>query len=277
LILLNLERRITIKQEDLVGDIFQQMAEYFKMYKVYCTSQEVSMSRLDDLTRSSTKFATFLKETKQDPRSRGLSLCSFLIKPVQRLCKYPLFLRELLKNTPSTHPDYEKLIDAKERIEKVVEAVNEGKKIFEAQQKVLEIQSNIDGVVDLLSPARIFLQQGTLLVSTPQEKQLTELMVYLFSDLIILARKKKENKLLLLTASKEFILKYQVPLESARVILCAEWDVYKHIFQIQTKNKTFTLSSINQGESQKWFETIRKIVKQYQLKKLRVGRSKYDV
>jgi hypothetical protein len=32
-------------------------------------------------------------------------LKSVLIKPVQRILKYPLLLQELLKNTSETHPD----------------------------------------------------------------------------------------------------------------------------------------------------------------------------
>uniref|UniRef100_A0A8C5IIF6 Dynamin-binding protein n=1 Tax=Junco hyemalis TaxID=40217 RepID=A0A8C5IIF6_JUNHY len=38
-----------------------------------------------------------------------MDLGSLLIKPVQRLMKYPLLLRELLNSTPASHPDHEAL------------------------------------------------------------------------------------------------------------------------------------------------------------------------
>lgn len=34
------------------------------------------------------------------------NLHDYLIKPVQRICKYPLLFKELLKCTPAEHPDY---------------------------------------------------------------------------------------------------------------------------------------------------------------------------
>ncbi len=44
------------------------------------------------------KLAAFLDEVKfQHPDSRGLDIGQYLLKPVQRVCKYPLILGELLK------------------------------------------------------------------------------------------------------------------------------------------------------------------------------------
>ena len=34
----------------------------------------------------------------------------FLVKPLQRLCKYPLLIRELLKDTPENHVDRKDLL-----------------------------------------------------------------------------------------------------------------------------------------------------------------------
>lgn len=35
----------------------------------------------------------FLQEASQNPECRGLDLQAWLIKPLQRLCKYPLLMR----------------------------------------------------------------------------------------------------------------------------------------------------------------------------------------
>lgn len=153
---------------------------------------------------------------EQDPRSRGLNLCSFLIKPVQRICKYPLFLRvrtrevtkhqELMKNTPAEHSDFEQLRKSIAKIDEVVEVLNEGKRQFEAMQRILEIQESVEGLTNLLQPARKLIQQGILMVSTRSEYFQTEHALYLFngktltgtlftiSDMLLVVKRKEKAK-----------------------------------------------------------------------------------
>lgn len=38
-----------------------------------------------------------------------MDLQSFIVKPVQRLPKYILLYKDLLKHTPEVHPDYENI------------------------------------------------------------------------------------------------------------------------------------------------------------------------
>jgi hypothetical protein len=46
-----------------------------------------------------------MQKAQNKPQCRKLDLKSFLIKPVQRICQYPLLLQELLKHTPDAHKD----------------------------------------------------------------------------------------------------------------------------------------------------------------------------
>lgn len=63
------------------------------------------MAELEQLYRQA-EYAHFFENCR---RSRGgmsdISLDGFLLTPVQRICKYPLQLAELLKYTPPGHPD----------------------------------------------------------------------------------------------------------------------------------------------------------------------------
>jgi hypothetical protein len=64
-------------------------------------------------------FNKFVDMTMQHPKMRGLKLFAFLIKPCQRLLKYPLLLRELVKCTSEDHPDRERLVLALKKFEEV--------------------------------------------------------------------------------------------------------------------------------------------------------------
>eukprot|EP01090_Pellita_catalonica_P021835 TRINITY_DN827_c0_g1_i3.p2 TRINITY_DN827_c0_g1~~TRINITY_DN827_c0_g1_i3.p2 ORF type:complete len:424 (-),score=94.27 TRINITY_DN827_c0_g1_i3:2221-3492(-) len=130
-----------------VGDSFLQMADFLKMYSVYCSNQNAAMTAVVDETQNNRDFAVFLAYTQAKPESRSLDLNSFLIKPVQRVCKYPLLLRELIKHTPKDHPDYEKLLQAYDKMEQSVSSINERKKELENLQKMFEIQAKVSGVL----------------------------------------------------------------------------------------------------------------------------------
>ncbi|MDP2436501.1 MAG: RhoGEF domain-containing protein, partial [archaeon] len=72
------------------------------IYTPYCLNQTKAVATYERVTTSK-KYALFAKlvtDALADPACDNLPLMSFLIKPVQRLCKYPLLLRELLKSTP---------------------------------------------------------------------------------------------------------------------------------------------------------------------------------
>ena len=98
------------------------------------------MDRLD----GDTPFGEFIYNQTLVEECRGLTLFSFLIKPIQRICKYPLLLRDLLKSTEESHPDHENLVKSLQKIEEVVAYVNDRKRLAENLQKILDVQKQIE-------------------------------------------------------------------------------------------------------------------------------------
>lgn len=75
-----------------VSDLFLKNADKFISYTLYCSHQNTSLAKLKELQAKSA-FRAFLEEAYKTAGTRGLDLGSFLLKPVQRLCKYPLLLK----------------------------------------------------------------------------------------------------------------------------------------------------------------------------------------
>jgi len=236
-----------------VGKIFLVMADYLKMYKVYCASHTNSVTTLEQLISSYPKFKAFVQDVEADPRSRGLTLNSFLIKPVQRICKYPLLLRELLKITNQNHSDYTSLVNAIDKIDTVVDVINEGKRMFEAQHKVLYVQENVDGISSLLLPSRFLVREGILSI-TQSDVPTTQYYAFLFNDLLVLTKKRKD-KIFSSSFSKSFKLQDQIGLEGARIIPIDDGKK-QYVWQIATPKKTFTLSCPKNEEGHLWFECM---------------------
>ncbi|KAK9373010.1 uncharacterized protein V1513DRAFT_486463 [Lipomyces chichibuensis] len=126
------------EQESFVGDTFlQAIPQLEKVYKVYCHSHEASIQRLHQLTaNNSTQMSRWLDACHQASlsRTKAWNLESLLIKPVQRLMKYPLLLKLLAECTPISHPDKNSLGKAAIDIQGVADRTNEEqrRKDFEA-------------------------------------------------------------------------------------------------------------------------------------------------
>jgi len=226
-----------------------------------------AVKRIGELSQTNVQFKQFLDECHTDSRVRKLPLSSFLIKPVQRITKYPLLFKELVLNTPKEHPDFERLIEVKQKIEHIVVHVNEGQRRFEAQQRILSIQNSIDGEFELLAPARVLLREGTILMKISNTDKPSEHQIFLFNDMILFAKK----NILSLFAGKEFNLVAEVPFEGARLVLWADDETQptRKIFQVITGDKTFTLGFVGKEETQSWFNSIKKAIKEFQQRKLK--------
>eukprot|EP01126_Amoeba_proteus_P049597 TRINITY_DN5810_c4_g1_i1.p1 TRINITY_DN5810_c4_g1~~TRINITY_DN5810_c4_g1_i1.p1 ORF type:complete len:435 (-),score=116.40 TRINITY_DN5810_c4_g1_i1:81-1355(-) len=114
-------------EEMPIGDIFVEAAPSLQGYKTYCTNQSDAFALLEELMECNKDFKEFLEECMSNPRCRGLGLQAWLIKPLQRLCKYPLLLREMLRNTTMNTTDYFTLLEADEKIGQTVAFVNQEK------------------------------------------------------------------------------------------------------------------------------------------------------
>lgn len=76
-----------------LGEIFYEFAPLFKLYAVYCSNQPNLNSLIVQLKENNEEFKEYLKQAQRLDACRKLDIQSFLIQPLQRLCKYPLLLK----------------------------------------------------------------------------------------------------------------------------------------------------------------------------------------
>lgn len=178
----------------LIGPMFTQLAASLKTYSLYCNNHQRALDTVEECQQKNPEFAAFLEQQLANPACKGLSFTSYLIKPIQRVCKYPLLLRELLLHTKPTHADYSALVAADEAISKAVDEINEAKRSSENVAKIIRIKNLIDaskkGQLQLLAPTRRFLFESSFrdLVSSSKTEPS---MWYMFSDMILCLRPKK--------------------------------------------------------------------------------------
>ncbi len=107
-----------------------QLPRLTQIYGAYCTSHAASMQRLQDLLASSALTENFIKETMVEARhfTNAWDLASLLIKPVQRVMKYPLLMQQIVKKTDPEADDYAALSQACVELEALADRINELKR-----------------------------------------------------------------------------------------------------------------------------------------------------
>ena len=87
-----------------------------------------------------------------------MTITYYLITPVQRIPRYLMLLKDLLKLTDKSHNDYQNILEANERISKIADYVN--CQILEAQsQKAMQaLKTEIQGLADLEKDGRVIIK-----------------------------------------------------------------------------------------------------------------------
>ncbi|CAI7585486.1 unnamed protein product [Penicillium glandicola] len=113
-----------------VGQIFvEHMAQMEKVYTDYLKNHDAANKKLQVVQRNP-KVGFWLSECQKGAvdLTTAWDLDSLLVKPVQRILKYPLILRDLLESTPNDHPDQAAIATALEEVTNVSHRINELKK-----------------------------------------------------------------------------------------------------------------------------------------------------
>jgi hypothetical protein len=90
-----------------VGDIMLAHVANFEPFVRYGAHQIIGKYEFEKEKSANPWFADFVNKTERLPQSRKLELNGYLTKPITRLGRYNLLLREILKHTPKDHPDQE--------------------------------------------------------------------------------------------------------------------------------------------------------------------------
>jgi hypothetical protein len=89
--------------------------------------------------------AVFRQSRRFKPGTDQLDLSSLLVMPIQRIPRYVLLLKELLKYTPESHVDFNSIHQALSMMEETANMMNEKKREAENLEKLDQIQSSLSG------------------------------------------------------------------------------------------------------------------------------------
>ncbi|XP_069641292.1 intersectin-1 isoform X6 [Haliaeetus albicilla] len=127
----------------MIGDILTAQLPHMQPYIRFCSCQLNGAALIQQKTDEVPEFKEFVKRLAMDPRCKGMPLSSFLLKPMQRVTRYPLIIKNIIENTPENHPDHSHLKHALEKAEELCSQVNEGVREKENSDRLEWIQAHV--------------------------------------------------------------------------------------------------------------------------------------
>ncbi|XP_072248671.1 rho guanine nucleotide exchange factor 17-like [Leuresthes tenuis] len=213
-------------------------------------------------------FHKFLEQNMRENKEKQ-ALGDLMIKPVQRIPRYELLVKDLLKHTPEDHPDHPLLLDAQRDIKRLAEKINKGRRSAEEAERearvIQEIEAHIEGVEHILNPQRKFLRQEIVMeAKTVGGKK--DRSLFLFSDLIICTTLKRKSGSLrrssmslysaasVIDTSSKYKFLWKLPLEDVEVVKSPTQATNKESIQKMISRLDEDLSTL--GQISKLSETL---------------------
>ncbi|XP_058436738.1 spermatogenesis-associated protein 13 isoform X3 [Marmota monax] len=172
-----------------IGSCFLQHQEGFAIYSEYCNNHPGACVELSNLMKQG-KYRHFFEACRLLQQMIDIALDGFLLTPVQKICKYPLQLAELLKYTTQEHSDYNNIKAAYEAMKNVACLINERKRKLESVDKIARWQVSIVGWegLDILDRSSELIHSGELTKITKQGKS-QQRTFFLFDHQLVSCKK----------------------------------------------------------------------------------------
>ncbi|KAM6108781.1 LOW QUALITY PROTEIN: pleckstrin homology domain-containing family G member 5 [Pterocles gutturalis] len=196
---------------------FKMFGSLFKPYVRYCMEEEGCMEYMRTLLRDSELFRAYVTWAEKHEQCSRLKLSDMLVKPHQRLTKYPLLLKSVLKKTddPRTRDAVTAMISS---VEHFINHVNSRMRQRQERQRLAAILDRIDAYevvegstdevdkllkeflrLDLTAPipgtspedTRQLLLEGSLRMREGKDSKM-DVYCFLFTDLFLITKPLKK-------------------------------------------------------------------------------------
>ncbi|MEE6468525.1 hypothetical protein FKM82_008306 [Ascaphus truei] len=168
-----------------VGHLFQKLATQLGVYKAFVDNYKCALETAEKCSQCNVQFHKISedlkvkapKESKDHPTS--VTMEALLYKPIDRVTRSTLVLHDLLKHTPTDHPDYPLLQDAFRISQNFLSSINE------------DIDPRRTAVTTPKGETRQLIKDGFLVELSESSRKLRHL--FLFTDLLLCAKLKRTS------------------------------------------------------------------------------------
>lgn len=230
---------------------------FFRLYQSFVTEYEKAMKFMAEMKVTRPFFTSFMELNEA---VEGKKISDLMIQPVQRIPRYLLLLKGIVKLTGPDDPTLPDLRRALQQMESMAKQINHSFEEVEARSRVLEVQKCLEDDLILVTTSRLHIKDGPLRKrfnhTTLKMKTDKKYWFFLFNDMLLYTSvPKKDGKCK---------LKYLLSLHQLSVhdIADQSQDKLTNIIEIKHTIKSFFVVADSAEEKATWLEAFREALKQ---------------
>ncbi|XP_030571964.1 rho guanine nucleotide exchange factor 4-like [Drosophila novamexicana] len=227
-------------EQNQISKVFLKMHKGFLCYLSYCNDYSRALVELETYERI-TEARTILENCRESDNLAKLPLSAHLLAPVQRICRYPLHLNELLRNAlknngnklgvqtdildyehidvlqfdiPDTHSTVKMAL---KKMRGITEAVNEGRRQSEILARLQGSFQSFKGPLLSLHSTRFFLQGDAMRQN--QNMWNSSCTLFLFDNQLIYCKRD-------IIKRSQFIYRGRIFLDRCRIVNMQDGNMF---------------------------------------------------
>ena len=187
------------KHKMAVGQIIIRFAPFLNLYMDYYTGHDQALTTIKQLRQDRHHVTKVWEAGAADPRCNGQTIEFLLIMPIQRIPRYVLLLKSLIKQTPEEEmPDERAQCEkALEQVKAVAMKMDHAVEARQATLALLEVKREFKPELEFLNVEDdrvLILRDYVQLMDTSKDRLAKgEHLAVLFSDMLVIGRKMRNG------------------------------------------------------------------------------------
>lgn len=186
-------RRSDHQFDDLVNVMYRHVGK-FEVYSKYVNFLEMSQCTLEKCVQQHEAFKDFVDDFPRKTKGRQ-SISDVLIQPIQRIPRYIMLLKSMLRYAPKSSSCFPKLASTYKTMAKVAFLVNESKKMNDMRLSSFQLYNDIEDYPSILiNASRVLIGQFDIGQYEPTSRTVREnFTMFILNDLIVIAKRKHKS------------------------------------------------------------------------------------
>ncbi|XP_063784941.1 FYVE, RhoGEF and PH domain-containing protein 4 isoform X2 [Pseudophryne corroboree] len=240
-----------------IGDIFQKLAPFLKMYAEYVKNFDNAMETVKTWMDRSAQFKHVVEEIQREGKCGNLTLQHHMLGPVQRIPRYEMLLKDYLRKLPEDsldRKDGEKSLDI---ISTAASHSNTAIRKMESVKKLMMVYEMLGEEEDIVHPSNEFIKEGQILKLAARNTSAQERHLFLFNNMLLYCVPKFS------LVGPKYSVRTKIGLDGMKVVETHNED-YLHTFQISGKERTLELQASTGQIKEEWIKALNNAIAEFQ-------------